>query len=47
MNFKSEKQLKIYLNSLEFLGQGSQGACYLDKTNNTVIKYFMIFLKKE
>lgn len=37
MNFKSEKQLKTYLNSLEFIGQGSQGICYLDKTNNIVI----------
>ena len=33
MNFKSETQLRIYLKSLEFLGQGSQGICYLDKTN--------------
>ena len=46
MNFKSEKQLKIYLNSLEFLGQGSQGACYLDKTNNTVIKIFHEFFEE-
>lgn len=45
MNFKSEIQLKIYLNSLEFLGQGSQGICYLDKTNNTVIKIFHDFLE--
>lgn len=47
MNFKSEKQLKTYLNSLEFIGQGSQGICYLDKTNNTVIKIFHDFLKRE
>lgn len=46
MNFKSEKQLKIYLNSLEFLGQGSQGVCYLDKTNNTVIKIFHDFFEE-
>lgn len=46
MNFKSEKQLKIYLNSLEFLGQGSQGVCYLDKTNNTVIKIFHEFFEE-
>lgn len=46
MNFKSEKQLKIYLNSLEFIGQGSQGICYLDKTNNTVIKIFHEFFEE-
>ena len=46
MNFKSEKQLKTYLNSLEFIGQGSQGICYLDKTNNTVIKIFHDFLEE-
>lgn len=46
MNFKSEKQLKTYLNSLEFIGQGSQGICYLDKTNNTVIKIFHDFFEE-
>lgn len=46
MNFKSEKQLKTYLNSLEFIGQGSQGICYLDKTNNIVIKIFHDFFEE-
>ena len=46
MNFKSEKKLKTYLNSLEFIGQGSQGICYLDKTNNTVIKIFHDFFEE-
>lgn len=45
MDFKTETHLRIYLNSLEFLGQGSQGICYLDKTNNTVIKIFHDFLE--
>lgn len=46
MNFKSETQLRIYLKSLEFLDQGSQGICYLDKTNNIVIKIFHDFLEE-
>lgn len=40
MNFISKNHLLFYLNSLLFIGMGSQGECYLDKKTNRVCKIF-------
>lgn len=43
MNFKSIKELKYYLSLLTYLDMGSQGSCYLRKSDNTVLKIFHYF----
>ena len=45
MNFKNENALDSYLNSLKFIGMGSQGCCYLD--NNIVVKIFHDYLDND
>ena len=47
MNFVSREHLNIFLNNLLFLGQGSQGACYLNKRTNMVIKIFNDYFDNE
>ena len=40
MEFVSREHFDTYLRGLKYLGQGSQGACYLNTKNNTVYKVF-------
>lgn len=47
MEFKNRKHFDTYLNGLEFLGQGSQGTCYLSKKNNLVVKVFNDYFDNE
>ena len=39
-NFVNREHLNVYLKSLRYIGQGSQGVCYLNIKNNTVYKIF-------
>lgn len=45
MEFVSKKHLKYYLKNLKFLGEGSQGICFIDR--NKVIKIFHSFFDGE
>lgn len=40
MVFKDRNEFNRYINKLFYLGEGSQGKCYLDKDNNLVYKIF-------
>lgn len=40
MEFRSYKELKSYLKYLNYVGQGSQGICFLRKKDNKVLKTF-------
>lgn len=40
MNFISREHFNTYLRGLKYLGEGSQGVCYLRKKDNTVFKVF-------
>jgi len=40
MNFVSREHLLSYLTSLSFVGMGSQGECFFNKTDNKVYKIF-------
>lgn len=39
-NFVNREHLSVYLETLKYIGQGSQGVCYLNIKNNTVYKIF-------
>ena len=43
MKITNKDRFLNYLNSLRFLGVGSQGACYYDPKTNQVLKVFHIF----
>ena len=43
MKITNKDNFLNYLNSLKFLGVGSQGACYYDPKTNQVLKVFHIF----
>ena len=43
MKITNKDNFLNYLNSLKFLGIGSQGACYYDPKTNQVLKVFHIF----
>lgn len=45
MKFVNEEHFYTYFNTLKFLGEGSQGACYCD--NNKVIKIFHDYFEGE
>lgn len=47
MNFVSREHINAYLNNLKYLGQGSQGTCYLNTKTNTVFKIFNEFYDNE
>ena len=38
MKFVNKEHFDAFLNCLSFLGQGSQGICYLDSKNRIVYK---------
>lgn len=40
MEFRGRYEFDEYINKLFYLGEGSQGKCYLDKENNLVYKVF-------
>lgn len=47
MEFVSREHFDTYLRGLKYLGQGSQGACYLNTKNNTVYKVFNDYFDEE
>ena len=47
MNFISREYFNTYLKKLKYLGQGSQGTCYLRKEDNTVFKVFHDYFDNE
>lgn len=47
MEFLSREHFDTYLRGLEYLGQGSQGVCYLNTRNNTVYKVFNDYFDEE
>lgn len=47
MEFRDKNLFNTYLSSLVYLGEGSQGVCYLDKNTNQVIKIFHSYFLKE
>lgn len=47
MNFVSREHLDLFLSNLIYLGQGSQGTCYLNKRTNMVIKIFNDYFDNE
>ena len=47
MKITNKDRFLNYLNSLRFLGVGSQGACYYDPKTNQVLKVFHIFFDND
>ena len=47
MEFVSREHFDTYLRGLKYLGQGSQGSCYLNTKNNTVYKVFNDYFDEE
>lgn len=47
MKITNKDNFLNYLNSLRFLGVGSQGACYYDPKTNQVLKVFHIFFDND
>lgn len=47
MKFVSREHFDTYLRGLKYLGQGSQGACYLNTKNNAVYKVFNDYFDEE
>lgn len=47
MEFVSREHFDTYLRGLKYLGQGSQGACYLNTKNNAVYKVFNDYFDEE
>lgn len=47
MEFVSREHFDTYLRGLKYLGQGSQGACYLNTKKILYIKYLMTILMKK
>ena len=47
MNFISREHFNTYLKKLKYLGEGSQGICYLRKEDNAVFKVFHEFFDSE
>ena len=47
MEVSNKKHFMKYLNSLKYLGCGSQGVCYLDIKSNKVIKIFHGYFDEE
>lgn len=47
MEVSNKKYFMQYLNSLKYLGCGSQGVCYLDVKSNKVIKIFHGYFDEE
>lgn len=47
MKFFSKEHLDLFLSNLIYLGQGSQGTCYLNKRTNMVIKIFNDYFDNE
>lgn len=47
MEFVSREHFDTYLRGLKYLGQGSQGTCYLNTKNNTVYKVFNDYFDEE
>ncbi len=47
MNFISRKSFDSYLQTLKFIGQGSQGMCFLRESDRTVIKVFNEYFDNE
>ena len=47
MKITNKDNFLNYLNSLKFLGIGSQGACYYDPKTNQVLKVFHIFFDND
>lgn len=46
-NFVNREHLSVYLETLKYIGQGSQGVCYLNIKNNTVYKIFHAYYDDE
>ena len=47
MNFISRESFNNYLKTLKFIGQGSQGMCFLRESDRTVIKVFNEYFDNE
>lgn len=47
MEFTSKNKFNMYLSNLTYLGEGSQGVCYLDPFMKQVIKVFQTYFLKE
>ena len=47
MTFICKDHLNNYLNNIEYLGQGSQGVCYVDRERNIVVKIFHDYFDNE
>lgn len=45
MYFETDKEVKSFLKQLQFLDQGTEGKCYLDKKTKTVYKIFHSFFE--